>query len=125
MVIARWSRLLTSTLNPDLAHAGGIDPKREDLLLTVALALLVAAAIKIVGALLISALLIIPAAAARPLTRTPEGMAVVAAGIGALAVASGIYGSVYFDTQTGPTIVCAAALIFGAAHGTRLLSVRS
>jgi len=25
----RWSALLTSTLNPDLAHAAGIDPRRE------------------------------------------------------------------------------------------------
>jgi len=38
---ARWSALLTATLSPDLAHAAGIDPKREQLVLTVALAVVV------------------------------------------------------------------------------------
>ena len=80
----RWSVLLTSTLNEDLAYASGINPKREQLVLTIALAITVAAAIKVVGVLLIAAMLIIPAAAARPLSRTPEGMA-VAAGLGVAA----------------------------------------
>ena len=73
----RWSPLLMATLNPDLARASGIDPRREELGLTLALALVVAVAIKVVGVLLITALLVIPAAAARPLVRTPEAMAVV------------------------------------------------
>lgn len=45
----RWSRLITSTLNPDLAYASGIDPKREQLVLTLSLAFVVAIAIKVVG----------------------------------------------------------------------------
>ena len=45
--------------------------------------LVVAVAIKVVGVLLIAAMLVIPPAAARPLTRTPEAMALVAAAIGA------------------------------------------
>jgi len=72
----RWSNLLLVTLNPDLAIASGISPKREQLILTLSLALVVAVAIKIVGVLLIVAMLIIPAAAARPLSRTPESMAI-------------------------------------------------
>ena len=62
----RWSAMLTATLNADLAYASGINPKREELILTLALALVVAVAIKVVGVLLIGAMLIIPAAAARP-----------------------------------------------------------
>ena len=54
----RWSALLTSTLNEDLAYASGIDPKREQLVLTLALAITVAVAIKVVGVLLIAAMLI-------------------------------------------------------------------
>ena len=75
----RWSALLTSTLNPDLARAAGIDPRREQLVLTLALAVVVAVAIKVVGALLITALLIIPAATARPFAATPERMGMLAA----------------------------------------------
>jgi zinc transport system permease protein len=79
----RWSALLTATLNEDLAYASGINPKREQLVLTIALAITVAVAIKVVGVLLIAAMLIIPAAA-RLLSRTPESMALVAAGIGSV-----------------------------------------
>ncbi len=38
----RWSALLTTTLNGDLARASGIDPEREQRVLTFALALVVA-----------------------------------------------------------------------------------
>lgn len=117
----RWSALLTATLNPDLAHASGIDPKREQLVLTLSLAVVVAVAIKVVGVLLIAALLIIPAAAARPFARTPEGMAVIAIITAALSVLGGLQASLMFDTPTGPSIVCIAALIFaGSALGTSL-----
>ncbi len=66
LLLWRWSALLTATINEDLAAASGIDPARERLILTLALAVTVAVALKVVGALLISAMLIIPAAAARP-----------------------------------------------------------
>ena len=68
----RWPALLTATLNPDLARASGINPRR----LTLALAIVVAVAIKVVGVLLIAALLVIPAAAVRPLVRPTEAMAI-------------------------------------------------
>ncbi|SFJ13455.1 zinc transport system permease protein [Jannaschia pohangensis] len=111
----RWSRLLTATLGPDVAHAAGIDPRRKKLVLTIALALVVAVAIKVVGALLIGALLLIPAATARHLSPTPEAMACLAATIGAAAALGGIWMSCPFDTPTGPSIVCIAALLFAGS----------
>ena len=108
----RWSALLTATLNEDLAYASGIDPKREQLVLTFSLAITVAVAIKVVGVLLIAALLIIPAAAARPLSRTPEGMAIIAGGIGIVSAIVGLRTAYVFDTPAGPTIVCIAAVTF-------------
>ena len=116
----RWSALLTATLNADLAFAHGLNPKREELVLTLALATVVAVAIKVVGVLLIAALLIIPAASARPFAATPERMAIWAAGLGGLAAIGGIMGSFRLDTPTGPSIVCAAALIFVISSLTRL-----
>lgn len=115
----RWSALLASTLNEDLAAAAGIDPKREQLILTLALAIVVAVAIKVVGALLISALLIIPAAAARPLAKTPERMALVAAAIGVLSALGGLTAAWFLDTPAGPSIVCAAAFMFIATSVMR------
>lgn len=108
----RWSALLAATLNPDLAQASGGNPKREQLILTLALAIMVAVAIKVVGALLIAAMLIIPAATARPFARTPETMALWAMVLGALAALGGLMASLEFDTPTGPSIVSIAAAFF-------------
>ncbi len=110
----RWRALLTSTLSDDLAHASGLNPDRERLILTLALALVVAVALKVVGALLIAAMLIIPAAAARALARTPESMAIMATVIGATACLAGLTLSLWRDTPAGPSIVTAATVIFAA-----------
>ena len=107
-----WSAMLTATLSPDLAHAAGINPRRQQLLLTLLLAAVVAVAIKVVGALLITALLIIPAAAARSFATTPERMAFLSMGIGALSAVAGLRLAVIFDIAVGPSIICVAALIF-------------
>ncbi len=113
MLVWRWAALLTSTLNPDLAHADGLDPRRAQLILIVAVAIVVAVALKVVGALLITALLIIPAAAARSFARTPEAMAILAGLFGIAAALGGLELSWRADTPTSPTIVAVAALIFG------------
>ncbi|WP_147125272.1 metal ABC transporter permease [Shimia ponticola] len=116
LILSRWNALLTATLNPDLAHASGINPKRADLVITLALAITIAVALKVVGALLISALLIIPAATARVAARTPEAMAIIAAALGAVSVLGGLWVSFQLDTPTGPTIVCVAAGLFALGN---------
>lgn len=121
----RWSALLTATLNPDVAHAAGLNPKREELILTLALAVVVAVAIKVVGALLIGAMLIIPAASARPFAATPERMAFLAAAIAAVSALLGLQASFVFDTPTGPTIVCTAAVLFALSSLGGRLRARS
>jgi zinc transport system permease protein len=115
MIGWRWSALLTTTLNTDLAYASNIDPKREQLFLTVALAIVIAVAIKVVGVLLITSLLIIPAAAARPFSKTPESMALLATAIGAFSAIAGLFVAFQFDTPAGPTIVCLAAFCFATS----------
>lgn len=113
----RWQALLTATVNAELAQAAGINPDRERLILTLALAVVVAVALKVVGALLIAAMLVIPAAAARSLSRSPEQMAALAAGIGALAAIAGLGLSLWQDTPAGPSIVAMAALAFALLAG--------
>lgn len=108
----RWSSLLAATLNADLAASAGINPHREQLVLTLAMALVVALAIKVVGALLIAAMIIIPATTARGLARGPEVMAMAAIGLGVAAVIAGLQGSLAFDTPAGPSIVVAAAVLY-------------
>lgn len=112
VLVWRWQNLVSATVNEELAMAADIDPARERLVLTLALAVVVALAIRVVGSLLISALLIVPAAAARRLAATPEAMALAAAAIAALSVAVGLWSSLHLDTPAGPSIVAAATLFF-------------
>jgi len=108
----RWSSLLVSTVNPDLAYAAGIDPRREQMVLTVALAIVVAVAIKVVGVLLIAAMLVIPAAAARAFANTPERMALIAGVMAVLSTIAGLQMSYLMDTPPGPSIVTVATILF-------------
>jgi zinc transport system permease protein len=107
-----WRPMLKITVNRDIALAEGNRTAVVDIAFVVLVAGLVALALKIVGALLIVALLLIPPAAARPLSRTPEAMAVFAAVLGALSAPLGIGGAFLTDAPAGPAIVLAAAGLF-------------
>lgn len=116
LVAWRWQAFLLASINPDLASASGINPGRERLILMLALALVVAVSIKVVGALLISAMLIIPAAAARPLARTPERMVLVSLIIAGTAAIAGLWIAVLVNSPAAPTMVSVAAVIFGITN---------
>ncbi|MCL6708044.1 metal ABC transporter permease [Pseudomonas sp. R2.Fl] len=111
-VAVLWRPLLASTVNVELAEAEGLKPERARLYFMLLMALVIAIAMKIVGIMLITSLLIIPAAAARRFSASPEAMAVYASILGALAVVAGLFGSLEYDTPSGPSIVVAALLIF-------------
>lgn len=112
IIIWFWRPLVAATVNVELAQAEHMRPQRSRFVLMVLLALLIAIAMKIVGILLITALLIIPAATARRFAATPEIMAVLASILGVIAVIGGLYGSLNYDTPSGPSIVVAALVIF-------------
>lgn len=113
----QWRRLLNAIISPELMQAEGGDPARAHDLLLVLMALYVMLAVQLVGALLIVALLLVPAAAARPLAHTPEGMARWAMALAALAVVAGLWLSLYLDLPAGPAIVMVALGLF---MGTRV-----
>ena len=114
LLAAIWKPLLTDSVSADIlaAEHGAMKGPRARSILLMLVAALIAFGLQIVGALLIVALLIIPAAAARPLARSPEGMAVLAALIGAAAAPLGIFGAFAVDAPAGPAIVLAAAALF-------------
>jgi zinc transport system permease protein len=107
-----WRPLVASTVSEDVAEAEGMHPGRTRLFFMLLMALVIAIAMKIVGIMLITALLIIPAATARRFSASPEWMAVFSALIGAAAVIGGLFGSLTYDTPSGPSIVVAALLLF-------------
>lgn len=107
-----WRGLLAVTVHEELARAEGIHVLTVQLAFALLLAIVIAVSMKIVGVLLIISLLIIPAAAARPFAKTPEQMAILAALIGAVAVAAGLGASYRWDTPSGPSVVMAAFAMF-------------
>ena len=119
LLIRRWRALVTTIVSLDLAYAAAYSPRKAQLVLTLALALVVAIAIKVVGALLIGAMLIIPVAAVRPWARGPEAMVLLATSAAVVAALGGLQASLWFETPTGPSIVCTAALMFALPFALR------
>lgn len=107
-----WRSLFAGTVNRELAEAEGMKPHRADIVFMLLMALVIAISMKIVGVLLITAMLIIPAATARRFATGPEQMAVLAAVIGVGAVIAGLFGSLEWDTPSGPSIVVASLAFF-------------
>lgn len=107
-----WKPLFAATVNRELAEAEGQNPDRTNLIFMLLMAVVIAISMKIVGVLLITALLIIPAATARRFSTGPEQMAVIAAVVGVASVIFGLFGSLEWDTPSGPSIVVAALVLF-------------
>ena len=116
LILSNWSSLLLVTLDEDLAKSEGINPLYVNILLTTIMTIVVALSLQIIGLLLITAMLIIPAATARRLVNSPEGMAIVATLIGIFSVVFGIYLSVEMDLPSGPSIVVVSSILFFVSH---------
>ena len=108
-----WQPLLSIAVHEELAAAEGIPRDLVKGVFVVLLALAIAIAIKIVGILLAIAFLIMPAAAARPLSGTPERMALLAGVIAVVGVIVGLEFSISFDIPGGPAIVAVLAAASG------------
>jgi zinc transport system permease protein len=110
-----WQRLLALAVHEELAAAEGVPREWVKAAFVLLLALAIAVAMKIVGILLAIAFLIMPAVAARPLARTPEMMAILAAMIAAVGVLAGLALSFSYDVPGGPSIVVVLAALAGAS----------
>ena len=114
-----WRGLVAATLHEDVARAEGVPVVRVQMFYVALMAAIVAVGMKVVGVVLIVSLAIIPAAAARALSRTPEQMAVVASMVGVASGVIGLFGSLWLDIPSGPSIVVAAMLLFLASLAVR------
>jgi len=112
LIINQWRRLLSSTVNADLAAVEGVNTHRTELIFVLMLACVVALGMRVVGVLLIISMLIIPPATARRIVRTPQQMAVVASVIGVLDVWLGLTMAWYMDLPAGPAIVAVSMVFF-------------
>ena len=112
LMIRFWAPLVLATISEDLAKAEGVNTKFMQILILILMTITVAVSVRMVGVLLITSMLIIPAATARPLTRSPETMAMVSIIIGMLAVIGGMALSINANTPTGPSMVVMLAAFF-------------
>lgn len=120
-----WRPLLSTAVHEELAEAEGVDTRAAKAAFIILLAITIAITMKVVGVLLTIAFLIIPGSAARQLAETPEQMALLAAVLGMMGVAGGLYLSVSLDTPGGPSIVVVLTGIFLATAVPALLRGRS
>ena len=107
-----WRSLFAATVNLELAQAEGMRPEQANIIFMLLMAAVIAISMKIVGVLLITSMLIFPAAIARRFASGPEQMAVLAALIGVIAVFGGLFGSLHWDTPSGPSPVVAPSIFF-------------
>lgn len=112
ILIKIWKSLLATTVNYELAKAEGMKPEKVKLIFTMITALMISISIKFIGITLITSLLILPTVTARRFATSPENMVILTTVIGILGVILGLYGSLIFDTPSGPSIIITSLIFF-------------
>ncbi|AHA27606.1 metal ABC transporter permease [Candidatus Liberibacter americanus] len=116
VLITIWKPLLATTINHELAKAEGINTEKNKIIFTLITSLMISISIKVVGITLVTSLLILPATTARRFSKSPESMVVISTIIGILGIIVGLYGSLVFDTPSGPSIIIATMIFFILSH---------
>ena len=107
-----WKSLFAATISHDLATAEGMNPKRANYIFTLLIAGIIAISIKMIGVLLITGLLLIPPAMARNFSMSPKQMLLFSIIGGVISVIIGLFGSLEFNSPSGPTIIVVSLVLF-------------
>ena len=107
-----WKSLFAATVNYDLAKAEGMNPDISNYIFTILIAGVIAISIKMIGVLLITGLLLIPPAMSRNLSLSPKEMVIFSVIGGVISVIIGLFGSLEFNTPSGPTIIVVSLILF-------------
>ncbi len=104
--------LVVSLVSADIALTSGIEVSRLDLAFLLAFALTVALGLRYLGVLLMGSLIIIPAATARRLAASLNGMLAISVGVAVVSTVLGNYAASLLHRETGPLIIMGAGAIF-------------
>jgi len=115
LCLPMWGRWAYASFDRDLARAGRVPVDRDDMVLSVLLAVTIVASVKIAGIILVAAFLVIPAATARLVTVRFRSMTIASTAIGCTTAVGGLILSFVFDVPSGATIVLLQATVFFAA----------
>ena len=107
-----WKSLFAATVNYDLAKAEGMSPDTSNYIFTILIAGVIAISIKMIGVLLITGLLLIPPAMSRNFSLSPKEMVVFSIIGGVISVIIGLFGSLEFNTPSGPSIIVVSLILF-------------
>lgn len=111
-MIAERHRLVVALVSPDVARTAGVKVARLDLLYLAAFALTVALGLRYLGVLLMGSLVIIPAATAKQLARSLDGMLALACALSVASTAVGYLAADALHRPTGPVIIVTSACFF-------------
>jgi ABC-type Mn2+/Zn2+ transport system permease subunit len=111
-VLTQRHRLVISLVSGDIAGTSGIRVARLELLYLFAFALTIALGLRYLGVLLMGSLVIIPAATAKHLARSLNGMFAIAAGVAVAATLAGELLAPRLQRASGPTIIAIASGTF-------------
>ena len=95
-----------------MAKVNGVEVGRWEYVFLILLAIVTAISLKTVGILLVTALLIVPAAAAKQAAKNIKQLLIMTMVISVLSVVFGLFGSYYWNTASGPTIILVSLLFF-------------
>ena len=112
VVALAWKHLKLLAFDPEFGASLGLRMRATEIVLTCLLVVAIVIGLQMVGAVLMSAMLVAPAAAARQWTNRLGAMTIVAAGLGAVAGATGAVASSQVERlPTGPAIVLVATIL--------------
>ncbi len=115
-VVAIWlfcsNRILLTTIHPQLASSRGISIRRNEMLFTTVIAVVVTLAISWVGLLVINSLLVLPAASARNLARNMRQYVLFSVLAALICSIGGLFVSYEIGCSAGATISLVLALWF-------------
>ena len=117
--LARFNRILLTTVHPQLAASRGISIRRSETLFTVVIAVVVTLALNWVGLLVINSLLVLPAAAARNVARNLRQYLLFSV-LGALICSiAGLFVSYELGCSAGAAISLLLAILFAVTFALR------
>lgn len=111
-VLRQRHRLVLMLISSDIARTSGIDVARLDLRFLVVFALTIGLGLRYLGVLLIGSLAIIPAATAKRLALSLNGMLAIAVAVSVFSTVAGTYVARELHRETGPIVILFASGCF-------------
>ncbi len=101
----------------EYARVAGLRVSALNMMLAALTAVTVTLSMRVVGVLLISALMVVPVATTQQVARSFRATLFGAVALGVVLSVSGLIGSFYLDTPSGPTVVVLAVAVFIVVAG--------